>query len=356
MHEIVINLHMHTPYSDGTGMHEEIAQAAMKANLDAVIVTDHNILVKGPQGYYQNGAHKVLLLTGEEIHDTTRTPQKNHLLVFGAGRELASQAGDPQTLLDAVHKAGGLAFIAHPDDPAAPAVGQSDISWVDWGVQGYTGIELWNGFSEFKSRIKSKLHAIFYAFFPWLIAQGPLPQTLKHWDELLAAGQRVAAVGGSDAHALHLNLGPIRRTVFPYEFHFRSVNTHLYLREKLNGDPKEDGNRILEALKLGRAFIGYDLPASTRGFRFTAKGDGEMVYPGASLEVNHGVTMQIRLPYAAECRLIKDGRTVKTWKQQTILTHITNQPGVYRVEAYLDYLGSRRGWIYSNPIYLKGDH
>jgi hypothetical protein len=355
MHEIVINLHMHTPYSDGTGMHEDIAQAAMRAGLDAVIVTDHNILVKGPQEYYQNGERKVLLLTGEEIHDTTREPQKNHLLVFGAGRELASQASDPQNLLDAVRQSGGLAFIAHPDDPEALVVHQTDISWVDWQVRGYTGIELWNGFSEYKSRIKSKLHAIFYAFLPWFIAQGPLPQTLQRWDELLANGQTVVAIGGSDAHALHLHLGPIRRTVFPYEFHFHSVNTHVYLPEELSGDLKVDSSRILEALRQGRAFIGYDLPAPTRGFRFTAKGEGDLVYPGGSLEINHGVTFQVRLPQAAECCLIKDGQTVKTWRQKTILTHITNQPGVYRVEAFVNYLGSRRGWIYSNPIYLKGN-
>ena len=47
MHEIVINLHMHTRYSDGTGTHKDIADAAIKAGLDAVIVTDHNVLVQG---------------------------------------------------------------------------------------------------------------------------------------------------------------------------------------------------------------------------------------------------------------------------------------------------------------------
>ena len=31
MHEIVINLHMHTPYSDGHGTHDDIAQAAIRA-------------------------------------------------------------------------------------------------------------------------------------------------------------------------------------------------------------------------------------------------------------------------------------------------------------------------------------
>ena len=30
MHEIVINLHMHTRYSDGTGTHKDIAEAAIK--------------------------------------------------------------------------------------------------------------------------------------------------------------------------------------------------------------------------------------------------------------------------------------------------------------------------------------
>ena len=34
-------------------------------------------------------------------------------------------------------------------------------------------------------------------------------------------------------------------------------------------------------------------------------------------------------------------------------THITTEAGVYRVEVYRRYLGKRRGWIYSNPIYVR---
>ncbi len=49
---------------------------------------------------------------------------------------------------------------------------------------GFTGLELWNGFSEFKPRIHSKLHAIYYAYFPRRIARGPLPEALRRWDEL----------------------------------------------------------------------------------------------------------------------------------------------------------------------------
>ena len=50
MPEIVINLHMHTRYSDGSGTHKDIAQAAIQNGLDAVIVTDHNVLVEGVEG------------------------------------------------------------------------------------------------------------------------------------------------------------------------------------------------------------------------------------------------------------------------------------------------------------------
>ena len=55
MHEIVVNLHMHTRYSDGSGTHKDIAEAAMQTGLDAVIVTDHNVLVLGVEGYYRFG-------------------------------------------------------------------------------------------------------------------------------------------------------------------------------------------------------------------------------------------------------------------------------------------------------------
>ncbi len=353
MEELILNLHMHTLYSDGHATHAEIARAALKTGLDVIIVTDHNVWVNGPEGYYKDDDKRLLLLVGEEIHDQARDPQKNHLLVFGAGRELSTWAYDPQRLLDAVRQAGALAFIAHPVDPAAPSVGETDISWVSWDVQGFTGIELWNGFSEYKARIKSKLHAIYYAFNPGRIARGPLPDALKKWDELTALGRRVVAVGGSDAHALPARLGPLRKTLFPYAFHFRSVNTHLLTPGPLSGDLFEDRRMILETLRQGHAFIGYDLPAPTRGFRFTAQGKDGMVGMGDEIACNTGVTLQIRLPRRTECRLFKDGKPAKSWRQRDTCTFITSEPGVYRVEVYVHYMGSRRGWIYSNPIYVR---
>jgi len=70
-------------------------------------------------------------------------------------------------------------------------------------------------------------------------------------------------------------------------------------------------------------------------------------------EIQEAVTLQVRLPLPAEFQLFQDGRVIKTWHNTQIGAFITNKPGVYRVEAYISYMGKRRGWIFSNPIYLR---
>ena len=288
MHEIIVNLHMHTRYSDGSGTHKDIAQAAMKAGLDAVIVTDHNVLVQGVEGYYRSGPRRVLLLVGQEVHDRTRDPQKNHLLIFNTDRELATFGDDPQRVVDAAQEAGAMAFIAHPRDLAAPAFNEGDISWEAWDVTGYTGLELWNSLSELKSYLNNKLQGVFHAYFPQFVGHGPYPEVLQKWDELTLDGKRVVAVGGSDAHAWLHSLGPLRRVIFPYEFHFKSVNTHLFTSEPLTGELATDRRLVYEAFENGRCFVGYDLPASTKGFRFRAQGFEKTVIMGEEISAKNG--------------------------------------------------------------------
>ncbi len=353
MHELLVNLHMHTYYSDGNATHAEIAQAALQAGLDAVIVTDHNVWVDGPEDYFREGDRRVLLLVGEEVHNQGRQVQKNHLLVIGADRELATYAYDPQVLLDNVNKVGGLSFIAHPHDPPAPSIGETDITWVDWQVTGFTGIELWNQFSEFKTLIKNKLSAAVYAFVPHLIARSPQADTLKKWDELLNSGRRVVAVGGSDAHNLIFHLGFFKKHVFPYRWHFHGINTHVLVDEPLSGDLAADKRSIYKALAQGHAFIGYDLPHPTRGFRFSAHSIQGTVTMGDEISRQGGVTLQVRLPMRTECCLLRNGKVIGTWRNHENCTQIVTEPGVYRVEVFIQYAGRRRSWIYTNPIYVK---
>ena len=353
MHEIVVNLHMHTRYSDGTGTHKDIADAAIKTGLDVVIVTDHNVLVQGMEGYYRVARRRVLLLVGQEVHDQDRVPQKNHLLVFNSSRDVSTLADDPQTLINRVAEAGGLSFIAHPRDPKAPAFNETDISWEAWDVHGYTGIELWNGLSELKTVLHTKLHGAFYAFFPQFIGYSPIQETLQRWDDLLADGKRVVAIGGSDAHALNMHMGPLHRVIFPYQFHFRAINTHVLIPQPLTGDVPTDKKMIYDSLAVGRCFIGYDLPAPTRGFIFKAKGLEQSAVMGEEIPSRRGVTLQAHLPQPAEIRLIKDGKAISIWRDSQACAYSVSEPGAYRVEAWRNYLGRKRGWIFSNPIYVR---
>jgi len=354
MPELVLNVHMHTTYSDGHATHAQIAASALKAGLDAVIVTDHNVFVNGLDGYHQANGRQVLLLVGEEVHDPLRQPQKNHTLVFGTGREMSTYGFDPQQLMNQVNQSDGLAFLAHPFENALAMFGETAITWVNWDVQGFTGIELWNGLSEIKDVVHSYIDAIFYVFFPQYIARGPQPATLNKWDELTAQGRRIVAIGGADAHCLNAKLGPLHRKVFPYEFHFRCINNHLLVPEPLSGNLLTDRKMIINALRQGHFYIGYDLPASTRGFTFTAIGRDSTATMGDEIELKNGITLQIHLPQPVECRLIKDGAVIKSWNDREILTYLVTQPGVYRVECLVDYLGRRRAWIFSNPIYIRG--
>jgi hypothetical protein len=349
MVEIVANLHMHTPYSDGHKYHREIAEAAARAGIDAIIVTDHNIYVRGVEGYHSG----VLVLVGEEVHDVRRRPQANHCLIYDANDELAKCAMKPQTLVDEAIKRGGMAFFAHPFEVASPI--DSDliaIPWLDWDVQRFTGIEIWNYMTEFKSTLWGWPAAIFNAFFPSLVISGPFRQTLRKWDELLAAGRRVVAIGSADAHGTPFRLGPLKRTVFPYEYLFKCVNTHVLIDRPLSRNPDKDRKMVYDALRAGRCFVGYDLAGPTKGFSFTAQSGADRATMGEELPRRMATRFQIACPAVGTIRLLRNGKVVAS-KLGRKLNYTTIEPGVYRVEVKKLFRGWLRGWIYSNPIYVK---
>ncbi|HSM26334.1 MAG TPA: PHP domain-containing protein, partial [Anaerolineaceae bacterium] len=186
MEELVVNLHIHSIYSDGSWIHKKIAEAAIQANLDAIIITDHNLLIHGLEGYYQHKGKKILVLIGEEIHDKSLEAHKNHLLTFGQMKELCTFAVDPQNLIHLVEKSGGLSFLAHPFENPLPQVKEQAIIWENWEVVGFTGLEIWNHLSELKNESRNWFQLLLNIFFPKQFVRGPHPVAVKKWDELLS--------------------------------------------------------------------------------------------------------------------------------------------------------------------------
>lgn len=348
--EHIGNLHMHTVYSDGAANHAAIAQAAEEAGLNFVITTDHNIWVEGVEKYYG----RVLLLVGEEIHNVRRKPQANHLLVYGAEQELVPYAfGSPQTLIKTARERGGICYIAHPVEKKSPlGPDLMAIPWVDWPVEGITGLEIWNHLSEFKGLLWSRLAAVVYSYLPEWGIRGPYKGTLRLWDELLNKGQRLAAIGGADAHGERHTLGPFKRVIFPYAYHFRCVNTHILTQGPLTGELKEDKALIYEALRAGRTWVGYDLPHPTRGFRFVARSGSAQATVGQDLKRLGAITLEVDLPAAGAMRLLHNGKVLHR-AQGTQLRYTSAEAGIYRVEVYRRFKGRRVGWIFSSPIYVS---
>jgi len=344
MIELVGNMHIHSIYSDGTATHRGIVQAAARAGLDWVIVTDHNVWVSGAAGYYDN----VLLLEGEEIHDCRRVPQANHLLVYGAACELSPLAANPQAVIDAANERGALTFLAHPVEYASRVAGEDALDWETWDVTGYTGIEIWNYMSEFKARIPTRLHALWYAYFPTAGIRGPFKPALELWDGMLAAGQRVVGIGGADAHANSYSMGPLRRTIFPYEYLFSAVNTHILAESALTGDVATDQGIIFEALRAGRAWVGCDVLGSTCGFNFEARSGANQATMGDELRRAGAVTFKVTAPLPGNIQLICNGRVVARASGQA-LKFLSAEPGVYRAQVYR----GGKGWVFSNPILVR---
>jgi len=340
------HIHFHTTYSDGSGSFEEVVRAAQEAGLDFFIPTDHNALVSEPDGWRGS----VLLLVGEEVNDKEREPEVNHLLVAGIEREVFHYAKEPQALIDAVAAQGGLSFLAHPIERHSRYFPQ-DFPWVDWDVQGYNGIELWNFMSECKAYISSKPVGLLLSLLPQLFVRGPWPEVLTLWDRL-SAQRPIVAIGGSDNHRGSYRIGPITRHVFPYTFTFRTVNTHILTPSPFDRDLTHDRQLVYEALRAGHGWVGYDLLGSTAGFRFHGRSGGQTAIMGDTLPAGQTVELEASVPRRAKMRLLRDGQPVaQVWGRH--LRYTADGPGVYRLEAYRWSWGRWRGWIFSNPIYVR---
>lgn len=352
MHEIISSIHIHSVYSDGMKTPLEIAREASQQGLDVIMITDHNVFPSGFNGYHYFEGRQILLITGEEIHDQKRQPQKNHLLALGIRNDLSRLAARPQELIDAIEADGGLSFIAHAYDPALEMFDEDDLSWEDWSVQGFTGLEIWNNLSEFKLRVSNMLQAAFLAFFPENMAVEPPRQIRAIWDALLSKGQKVVAIGGADAHTLPFHFGPFTKHVFPYSYHFRAITTHLILEVGLSGNTETDTLAILDALRSGHAFVAYDLIKPAFGFRFYLEDNGVTIPMGDQLGFRPGQRITAILPSPADCRLLRDGQVLDARRVKDKYSWSVDKPGVYRLECYRTYRAKKRGWIFSNPLYI----
>lgn len=364
LYEYFGNIHMHTTYSDGNGTFDDLINGAVRAGLDFVFVTDHNILVREEEEGYRRG---VLTLVSQEVHDEEREVPGNHLLCLGVETDVSHLAKDPQTLINAVNQQGALPILAHPIEEWTDLY-PSHYPWHSWEVYGYHGIELWNYMSSFRGFTTSTLRALLLGLLPQRFSIGPLPAMLEKWDELTQL-RPVIALGGTDVHAQTFRIGPISRCFLPYDHCARAVNTHILTETPFRGQPdmdpadylhphvQHDRALTLDALRQGHCWVGYDLAGPTNGFRFWAEAGNDGSPPAlmgdmVPLPAGQSLHLSIETPAAADIRLLRNGRIISQGHGRALSYHV-REAGVYRVEVWKHRWARPRGWIFSNPIYVK---
>lgn len=125
----LVNLHIHTNYSDGTGDFADIIRQAQEKGYKYIAISDHNTM----NGYIETGIQKEILIPACEF-DVWCGYVFCHLLAYGI--DYNNPAIKPffaknkyetvrnvirllptrnlKKLIDAIHTAGGIAVLAHP--------------------------------------------------------------------------------------------------------------------------------------------------------------------------------------------------------------------------------------------------
>ena len=326
-------IHVHSTYSDGSGSVPTILHAAQ--DVDFLVLTDHNTLgarVDGWEGWHGN----TLLIVGDEV-----SSRRGHCLALGTMRRV-NHWQSPQGILDAIHKQNGLSFIAHPHGVYRPLFKTHNHAWKDWGVEGFTGLELWSYMFDWIRDFRYYRCWGHYRH-PERYIRGPHPETLKTWDRICQT-RRCVALGGVDAHARKYK--PLPMAVFPYPHAFGTLHTRVLLSEPFSGDTKRDIDAVLHALREGRCFIAYDFLCNASGARFHSA-DGAL-HMGDEALFEKPVELSVHLPRRADVTVVCNGFPIQN-THTDILNFSASSPGVYRIEAHLN----NTPWIYTNPIYLR---
>lgn len=378
-------LHAHSYWShDSNGSIEEITQAARAADVQVVMFSNHpadsyDFFADTEQGVYEG----VLLIAGAET---------GGLLVYPTGSVSGRPDDPPQRYVDQLHDSGGLTFVSHLEER------------LDWNLQRLTGTEIYN--THFDLMDEARFLRLFknpLALVQIIPALQQYPQEtfasiqdypatyLQVWDRWCQRAPHTG-IAANDAHhnqayravvttagelRLEDALGEVITTVDPasfpaikslmgdavagqtiweidldpYERSFRHVSTHLLINEVTRA-------QVWDSLRAGRAYVAFDWMADPTGFVFMASQSTASAEPpqtwsmGSQVPMAAGLQLQAAAPLSVGWKLIRDGRTLRESTGRDF-QYSVDEPGVYRIEAWLTFAGEPRVWILSNPIYIQ---
>src|SRR5689334_1629759 len=299
-----------------TGTFGDIITAAQANQLQFVIMTEH---------------------TEKNFDTAAMTLQGMHAgVLFINGNEVSAANGDRTLALP-----GDVAIVAYPEQ------------FQNWNTAGLNGVEVYNVFTNAR-----RINPI-VAFFDVLWSKRSYPDlifalylarpdaALQKWDQAMTR-TRLTATAGNDAHA---NIGvslndSSGKTLLgiqldPYEVSFRLVRLHVLLEQNRALDAKS----LLDAMRAGHCFIGFDFLGDTTGFSFVA----ENAIQGDEVQLTGNTRLHVRSPVPGRIVIFKDGAVFSDDTGISSKDLSVTERGVYRTEISVE----GRPWIISNPIYVR---
>ncbi len=389
-------LHAHAEDSSHTGgTRPEMLSEARKAGVQAIFLSDHH---RPPRDFIRDswrGLHEgVLFVPGSEA---------NGFLLYPTRSIMENMNGPTAALIEATRADAGLIFLSHIEERP------------DHSMAGLDGMEIYNRHFDAKKDGAGLLAIMLKLTAPASLRE--LEESLKLFPAELFGSQvqypadylakwdaetqtrRLTGVAANDCHhnyillvkmvdensvkigtnvdsdkemrTVNATLRPgireltkghergdiLARIDFdPYSRSFLNVSTHILA-------PELSETALRDALRAGHAYVSHDWMCDPTGIRF------ELIDPvhsrdGASAKserhavmgdlVKFAPEMRLVAEFPAPCRirLIKGGKCIAD-QSGTNMDFALDSPGVYRVESWLELAGEARGWIYSNPIYVR---
>ena len=329
-------IHIHTTESDGTRPLEEVVELGRQSDLDFMMFTDHMNLVNRPkEGFYG----QTLVTVGYEHNDHD---DNHHYLLFDTPN-VYPEGMSAREYVAAGARDGALGILAHPDEVRETLPEFPPYPWLDWNVEGYTGLELWNQMSEWTEKL-TRFNKLIMSLSPRKSMIGPSKRILERWDQLNLQ-RKVVGTAGVDAHAFPVRLGPWTVEIFPYKVHFKTLKLFVILNEPFSRDLEIAKKQLYGAIKDCRVYFANLKWGKVDGLEFHAINDTEKVVCGGSIKTVENTRLILKLPDQATVKLIHNGNLVLETLAKSIDYKVI-EPGIYRIEAWK----GKRGWVFTNHI------
>jgi hypothetical protein len=379
------NFHVHSELShDSRGKINNIVAAAKRAKTQVLLFTEHpsqekDFFLDGHQGFIDG----VLCIPGAEMKG---------LLVYPTLSLAPFAAAEPQELTSLVQGRGGHVFLSHLEER------------MDWQLSGLTGTEIYNTHADFKKQlnlIKAMKNPLWFVQIATLLRKYPQEvfsalqsypdDYLQRYDELCQIFPHTG-IAANDAHenvGIQLRLGKDAKTISvsdalgeelvqlpriglenlfnvpadatggdlilsvqldPYEYSLRHAGTYLLVDQL-------DQQGVWAAMSNGRAFVAFDWLADAHSFTLMAV--QQKALAPVSTPIGSHITLAdgpLRLvgqsPLSANWQLKRNGVTTQTCSGTACDFAIT-EPGVYRMELWLEGIDAPQIWILANPFYIR---